>query len=316
MPAKSISVTQSFDAVIDALVRYSEGEGMPFEQVPIQNGARIRLLASPPVGLNVYPSKGGGCKVVFDNPDTATAEAIVALLDGKAVASRDKTVSDGLSPAVSGANEWVGSDESGKGDYFGPMVIAAVAVTTTNWRALDTIGVQDSKKLTDARAAALARELREAFPNEVVAIMPPRYNELWSSFGNVNRLLAWGHARAIENVLAKAPDATVAIADQFGEESLIREALFKRGRQVDLVQMPRAETDPAVAAASVLARAEFVRRLDTLSRDAGIKLPKGASAAVEAAARTLVAKLGRDALHKYAKEHFKTTERVVRPRMV
>src|SRR5205814_473813 len=115
---------------------------------------------------------------------------------------------------------------------------------------------------------------------------------LWAKFGSVNRLLAWAHARAIENVIERAPDATAAVADQFGDESLIRNALFARGREVRLVQMHRAESDPAVAAASILARAEFLRRLERLARVAGTKLPKGASSQVEAAARAVVASRG------------------------
>ncbi|HZP58099.1 MAG TPA: ribonuclease HIII, partial [Dehalococcoidia bacterium] len=114
-------------------------------------------------------------------------------------------------------------------------------------------------------------------------------------------------ARAIEEVLARAPEAEAVVADQFGDESLIRDALKTRGRTVRLVQMHRAERDPAVAAASILARAEFLRRLDALGRQAGLRLPKGASSAVDAAARALVASRGEDALRAVAKLHFRTT---------
>ncbi len=206
---------------------------------------------------------------------------------------------------------WIGSDESGKGDYFGPLVVAAVAATAESWRVLETLGVQDSKNLSDARSAALADEIRGAFASEVIVIMPKRYNELWASMGSVNRLLAWAHARAIENVAEKAPDAVAAVADQFGDESLIRKALFDRGRELKLVQMPRAERDPAVAAASILARAEFLRRLAQLGERAGTRLPKGASAAVENAARALVAGHGPAILDEVAKKHFRTTGRVL-----
>ncbi|TAK61978.1 MAG: ribonuclease HIII [Dehalococcoidia bacterium] len=215
-----------------------------------------------------------------------------------------------MEPVLADAPCWVGSDESGKGDYFGPLVVAAVAVTSTNWRVLVELGVQDSKNLTDARARSLADQIRAAFPNEVIAVMPRRYNELWTKMGNVNRLLAWAHARAIENVIERAPDATAAVADQFGDESLIRNALFEHGRKVQLVQMHRAERDPAVAAASILARAEFLRRLEQLSRDAGVRLPKGAGPPVEAAARAIVTSRGAAALDGLAKMHFKTTQRV------
>jgi ribonuclease HIII len=310
--ARSITVALPAESVIGMLQAYAEGQGGALERLPLQNGARIRMaLPAGPAALNVYPSKGGVTKVVFDRPDTPEADAIAALLGGTAsVLSSKKAPSTVIEPVLAGAACWIGSDESGKGDYFGPLVTAAVALTSATWRVIEALGVRDSKALTDAAASALASQIREAFPHEVVTIMPPRYNELWRTMGNVNRVLAWAHARAIEEVAGRAPDATAAVADQFGDEYLIREALFRRGRRLQLVQMPRAERDPAVAAASILARAEFLRRLDQLGRKAGLPLPKGAGPQVDAAARTLVAAHGREALAEYAKLHFKNTKRL------
>ncbi|MEK7693377.1 MAG: ribonuclease HIII [Chloroflexota bacterium] len=314
MAPKSITIAAHADRVLAQLDEYATANASILERLPLQNGARIKLnLTDGSVGLNLYPSKGGGCKIVFDQPASEHADAIAALVSGTPSAVKaSKSAGTTIEPVLPDAACWVGSDESGKGDYFGPLVVAAVALTQTNWRVLAELGVQDSKNLTDARASALAGQIRDAFPNEVITIMPPRYNELWAKFRNVNRLLAWAHARAIENVIEKAPDATAAVADQFGDESLIRDALFKRGREVRLVQMPRAERDPAVAAASILARAEFLRRLDQRGRQAGVRLPKGASSQVDAVARAIVAQRGPDALHAIAKTHFKTTQRVIR----
>lgn len=262
--------------------------------------------------MNVYPSKDGGAKVVFDRPDVAPADEIATLLGGAPSApKKSRAAGTEIEPVLQDTRAWIGSDESGKGDYFGPLVVAAVALTFDNWRVVQALGVQDSKSLSDARVSALASQIRGAFPNKVVVVGNRRYNELWREMGSLNRLLAWAHARAIEDVVESAPGATAAVADQFGDESLITNALMRKGRELRLVQMHRAERDPAVAAASILARAEFLRRLDALSRDAGIKLPKGASPAVEAAARSLVRLRGRDALTDVAKEHFKTTQRVV-----
>ena len=314
MAAKSITVPRDAERILADLEQYAARVGGDLDRSPLQNGVRIRLRsASGLLGLNVYPSKGGGCKIVFDQAETPAADAIAALLESTPSAIKaSKSAGGAIEPVIDDVACWVGSDESGKGDYFGPLVVAAVALTRDNWRVLEAIGVQDSKNLADARAIALAAQIRDAFPYEVIAIMPPRYNELWSKFGSVNRLLAWAHARAIENVIEKTPDATAAVADQFGDESLIRKALFDRGREVRLVQMPRAERDPAVAAASILARAEFLRRLDQLGRSAGVRLPKGASPAVEAVARALVASRGASVLDEVAKRHFKTTQRVLR----
>jgi ribonuclease HIII len=313
---KSITVAADAGVVLLQLDDHAAASSATLERLPLQNGVRLRIsMPDGVVGLNVYPSKGGGCKIVFDQPASEQADAIAALVSGKPSEVRaSKRAGAVIEPVLPDVACWAGSDESGKGDFFGPLVVAAVALTAENWRVLVELGVQDSKNLTDARAKSLAGQIRAAYPHEVITIMPGRYNELWAKFGNLNRLLAWAHARAIENVIEKAPEVTAAVADQFGDESLIREALFKRGRDIRLVQMPRAERDPAVAAASILARAEFLRRLDRLSREAGVRLPKGASSQVDAVARALVGQRGAAALDGVAKTHFKTAKRATSAR--
>lgn len=309
MAAKSITIARPAATAIDAIVAAARERAIEVQRLPLQNGER--LIVGDWVRLNVYPSKDGGCKIVFDRPDSPAADEVAGLLDARpSVVKAPKAAVGPMEPAVD-APAWVGSDESGKGDYFGPLVVAAVCVTRENWRALEALGVRDSKSLGDSLVRSLSGQIREAYPAEVVTIGPRRYNEMWAKMGSVNRVLAWAHARAIENVLERAPEATAAVADQFGDEALIRDALFKKGKAVRLLQMPRAERDPAVAAASIIARAEFLRRLDQLSEQAGVRLPKGASEAVEHAARAVVAKHGRDALAEYAKTHFRTTRRVL-----
>jgi ribonuclease HIII len=214
----------------------------------------------------------------------------------------------GLFPAEPGR---VGSDESGKGDYFGPLVVAAFFMPEGQDQVLRELGVKDSKRTTDARCREIAETLKRGYPfYSVVTIGPEKYNELWAKFRNLNRLLAWGHARAIENVLERVP-AGKAVTDQFGDERFVRNALLTKGREIELVQMPRAEEDPAVAAASILARAEFLIRLHYLSKEVGVELPKGASDQVEAAAAKLVRERGPEILDRVAKTHFKTTVRVL-----
>ncbi len=308
MTPKTLATEASADEVVARL----GSRAASIQQTPIQNGYRVKLtIDGASAGLNVYPSKGGGCKVVFDDPASDGAAAVASLIAGRAVAPKARAASHEIEPAVPDVSCWIGSDESGKGDYFGPLVTAAVAVTAANWRVLAELGVQDSKNLSDTRARDLAAQVAAAFPNEVVTIMPRRYNELFASMRTVNRMLAWAHARAIEEVLAKTPEAALAVADQFGDESLIRDALGRRGTTVRLVQMHRGERDPAVAAASLLARAEFLSRLDQLGRKAGMRLPKGAGAQVDAAGRALVAHRGADVLDQVAKRHFRNTSRVL-----
>jgi len=200
----------------------------------------------------------------------------------------------------------IGSDESGKGDYFGPLVIAAAFVTREIEPDLKLMEVRDSKKISDGRVLELARDLRQVCKHSIVAIGPQRYNELYEKIRNLNKLLAWGHARALENLLEQV-NCDLAIADQFGDERFILNALLEKGKRIRLVQRPKAEEDLAVAAASILARAEFLTRLRRLSDEVGTSLPKGASPSVELAARMVVKKHGRERLSTIAKMHFKTT---------
>jgi ribonuclease HIII len=204
---------------------------------------------------------------------------------------------------------WIGIDESGKGDYFGPLVIAAVHVTPRIAQDLLALNVRDSKKISDGMIKTLAVDIKTLCRHTVVAIGPERYNELYAKIGNLNRLLAWGHARALENLLEQVP-CNRAIADQFGDKQLIIRALQEKGKQIILEQRHKGEEDIAVAAASIVARDEFVRRLFRLSAEFGVPLPKGASPAVEAAARLVLHRYGQEGLAKVAKLHFKTTQKV------
>src|SRR3989441_11752821 len=123
----------------------------------------------------------------------------------------------------------IGIDESGKGDYFGPLVIAGVYVAREQEEQLRAAGVRDSKTLSDKKATALAEQIRALCPSTIVVIGPERYNSLHASFKNLNRLLAWGHARAIENLLEHVSCDRV-VADQFGDERFLKSALMAKGR--------------------------------------------------------------------------------------
>ncbi len=204
----------------------------------------------------------------------------------------------------------IGIDESGKGDYFGPLVIAAVYADTTRERELALMNARDSKRMSDGAILELAPDIRQVCPHSLVAIGPEKYNQLYTKIKNLNRLLAWGHARALENLLEQV-DCGLAISDQFGDERYVQRALLERGKQIQLIQRTKAEADLAVAAASILARAEFLTRLSRLSSMVGTTLPKGASAAVELAGRMVAKKHGRERLAQVAKMHFKTTQAIL-----
>src|SRR5205085_5719348 len=125
---------------------------------------------------------------------------------------------------------------------------------------------------------------------------PERYNELYKKFGNLNKLLAWGHARVIENLLEAHPECPRALSDQFANPSLIKRALLEKGRGIVLEQRTKAESDVAVAAASILAREGFIDWLRAKGREFQKELPRGASALVKQIARDLVAAQGPEVL--------------------
>lgn len=211
----------------------------------------------------------------------------------------------------------IGVDESGKGDFFGPLCVAGVYVNEQIVRAWKDAGIQDSKNIgSDKRIADLA-DLITKTPGAITSVVPignEAYNRLYTKMRSVNTLLAWGHARVIENLMLQQhrmePKPVRAISDQFASsKDVVAKSLLSLGRAIELVQRHKAEEDLAVAAASILARHEFVKRLAALEKEFGMKLPKGASAAVDAAAKEFIANHGAAALPKVAKMHFRTALR-------
>lgn len=208
-----------------------------------------------------------------------------------------------------------GIDESGKGDFFGPLVIAGCYVDRDIARAFREAGVTDSKRIgSDAKIRGLAEIIRTTpgAVHNIVVVGPEAYNRLYAKMGNLNRLLGWGHARVIENLLAARPDCPRALSDQFANPQIIRRSLLERGRAIRLDQRTKAESDPAVAAASVLARERFVDWLAGAGtrHGAGGPLPRGVSAGVKDAARDIVKTNGSSALRLVAKTHFRTAHEI------
>src|SRR5713101_556665 len=211
----------------------------------------------------------------------------------------------------------VGVDESGKGDFFGPLCIAGAYVNENVVRAWKDAGIRDSKNIgSDGRIKELAELIRKT-PGCVTTVVPignEAYNRLYAKLRSVNAMLAWGHSRVIENLMLQRhrmyPPPVRAISDQFAhDKATVARALMSLGREIELVQRHKAEADLAVAAASILARDEFVTRLGRMEKEFGMKFPKGASAAVDAAAKEFVAKHGAENLAKVAKLHFRTALR-------
>jgi ribonuclease HIII len=211
----------------------------------------------------------------------------------------------------------LGVDESGKGDFFGPLCIAGVYVNEQVIRSWADVGVRDSKNISsDRKIAELAKVIRET-PGCVTTVVPignEAYNRLYTKMKSVNTLLAWGHARVIENLMGQKhqmiPPPVRAISDQFAtHKETVAGALMRLGREIELVQRHKAESDLAVAAASILARNEFVTRLNALGKQFGVTFPKGASAQVDSMAKQFVKVHGAENLAKIAKTHFRTALR-------
>jgi ribonuclease HIII len=203
----------------------------------------------------------------------------------------------------------IGTDESGKGDFFGPLVIAGVMVEENAAKIFLDAGIKDSKKITDKKILTLEPIIKANSKYSVVAISNTRYNELYAKIKNLNKLLAWGHARVIENIL-ELENCEYALSDKFGDESLIQSALMEKGKAIRLEQMVRAESDIAVAAASVLARATFIHKMDEMKNTYGITFPKGCAQQVKDTAAEFIQKHGKSRLHEVCKTHFKTYKEI------
>jgi len=207
-----------------------------------------------------------------------------------------------------------GIDESGKGDYFGPLVVAGVYTDKDVTRKLMNAEVMDSKRISSAKRI---NELSENILKtsglyaSVVVLSPSKYNDLYEKFGNLNKLLAWGHASVIEDLHKQVPSCQRALSDQFAKSYVLENALKKTVVNIQLDQRTKGESDIAVAAASIIARQRFVRWIAEASRKGDVEMPLGAGQAVQESARQIVQQHGGEILRKIAKLHFKTTSQVL-----
>ncbi|MFN3202201.1 MAG: ribonuclease HIII [Bradymonadia bacterium] len=205
--------------------------------------------------------------------------------------------------------QWIGTDEAGKGDYFGPLVVAGALIKRDQLELLQTLGIDDSKALSDERLPAMVRGIEAACITEVMVITPAKYNELYARIGNLNKLLSWAHGKVIENLLTREK-APWALVDKFVDERVLRRSLGPLGSSIQVDARTKAEEDPAVGAASVLARAAYLRNLRSLSRRFGVTLSAGAGAPTLRSGRALIEAHGKGALAETAKLHFRTTEQI------
>lgn len=305
MKPLTIYTTKLTDAQATALENYVREEGFTFREVPYAK------FAAEKNKTNVVFYQSG--KLVVQGK--GTQEFVEFVLEPQILQEVKLGYETILNPELLAPR--IGVDESGKGDFFGPMCIAGVYVNESVIAAWKDVGIRDSKNISsDRRIAELADIIRKT-PGCVQTVVPignEAYNRLYQKMGSVNLVLAWGHARVIENLMGNAarmiPPPVRAISDQFAyDKKVVGKALMNLGRTIELVQRHKAEEDIAVAAASILARNEFVSRLSALCKQFEMTLPKGASAAVDVAAKEFIAKHGVENMPKVAKMHFRTALR-------
>jgi len=259
-------------------------------------------------GLVVNLYRNG--KIVIAGNDDNARQDVTSFLDTLQAEQHKKNYIEYAPIDVAGVR--IGTDEVGKGDYFGPLVIAGVLADEAQILKMENLGIKDSKSLSDTTVQNFAGQIKKIVgqkQHSIIVISPIKYNLLISKMKNLNRLLGWGHARAIENILIHHDKCQTAISDQFSDQSFIENALMKLGKKIQLIQTPKAEREMTVAAASILARSESIHRMDEMSNSYGFEFPRGATDVI-ATAENFVNKFGYKALLNVAKVHFKTTGKI------
>jgi ribonuclease HIII len=292
--------------ILDRYVKYLTKENLNVSD-PIKNeySYQVSVLDNKEkISVHVFFGKKGNKLVLQGNKELSLYKKVSDLLFGEKLISDDK-------PELEPSYPYVGTDESGKGDYFGPLVVAGVYLTPETGKFLKGLGIRDSKELSDYQIKQYATEIKNV--NDIifdaVLISPEKYNQLYEKMGNLNRLMGWAHARVIENLLSKC-DAGEVISDKFGNEKLILDALQQRGRAINLKQVTKAEKFTAVAAASILARESVIKWFNNQSKKYKLEIPKGASTDVDNFAKHFLEKHGEEGIRKMVKIHFKTSNRV------
>jgi len=207
-------------------------------------------------------------------------------------------------------NPHIGIDEAGKGDFFGPLCIAGVYAESKGVSRLLQLGVCDSKRLSDQTILTLVPILKKEFPHSIVKLPPETYNRLYEKCKNLNTLLAWAHATAIEDLYKKTNCSDV-IIDQFAHSSVVERAVKNKSLSISLTQRYKGEEDPVVAAASLIARHAFLEGIHKLSTMYQFPFPKGASKEVIKKGKEFILMHGPELLQKVAKMHFKTAKEVL-----
>ncbi|MCL6495668.1 MAG: ribonuclease HIII [Ignavibacterium sp.] len=254
------------------------------------------------IKLMVYFGKKGIKTVLQGNPNSEFYKQVDSLLNFKL---------NFQSEELSEPESYIGSDESGKGDFFGPLVVSAFAVDYATREKLKYLNIKDSKEISDNEISKTASELIKKFKDRiaVIEIHPKKYNELYDSFKNLNSILIWAHSRAIEELHKKFHYSQIVI-DKFCAEDLIRTELNKKINDYDLILTEKAERFTGVAAASIIARSRVINWFKKKSAELKIDLPLGSSEKVNDVASHIKNKFGNDVLSELIKLHFKNFKNI------
>lgn len=270
-------------------------------------------LSNPPYTIFSAKKKGVSCTLYQSGKLTVQGKEMRSFIEFYLEPNILKTFSYTYSEVDDSLNKTarIGIDESGKGDFFGPLCVAGVFAEDEGIAKLKEIGVRDSKTLSEKAIREIGNKIRNNFVHQIVKINPIKYNELIVQFGNLNRLLAWGHATTIEQLVEKT-NCRCVIIDQFADEKVVLTALKRKHLELDLTQRHRGEEDLVVAAASILARQAFVESLDKMEKEFDQEFPKGASQRTILFGRKFLRKHGREELKKVGKLHFKTLDSILK----
>lgn len=269
-------------------------------------------LNQPPYTVFAAKKKGVSCTLYLTGKLTVQGKEMKNFIEFYLEPQILKSFSFTYNHVVDSVDETarIGIDESGKGDFFGPLCVAGVYASGEEIIKLKNLGVRDSKTLSETSILKIGDNIRKNFAHQIVKINPLKYNELIVQFGNLNRLLAWGHAVTIEQLVEKTACRKV-IIDQFADEHVVTTALKRKKLEVDLLQRHRGEEDLVVAAASILARQAFVESLKKMEKEFGQEFPKGASARTISAGKAFMRKHGEENLGLVGKLHFKTLNSIL-----
>ncbi len=276
------------------------------EEKEINYGVQLKFIKDKnEIPINIYSSKKKGISAVIGGSLTNPLRTLMQ----KILQQKPDAIKNDHNWKV-----WVGTDESGKGDFFGALAVCGFIVRIEDVPKLQELDVKDCKLLKDADLIKIAEKLYKSYKNniEVLILQPAKYNELYAKFrqGNkkLNEMLAWMHARVILNLNEKHKFEG-AVVDKFASDRVLIGSL-KEMKNLKLIHKVRAEEDLAVAAASIIARYHFLNSIKLISNKFQLEFPKGASAKVIETGKEFVEKFSKDRLNEVAKTHFKTIEKL------